>query len=146
MAKRYDIEANAESSATIDAVWRVLVNQQAWPTWAGFDSVVIELEGSPTADGIGSVRRTKLGRTVGREEVTRFDEPHTYGYRLLSGLPVSDYESIVLLTETQGGTRINWHSTYREKIPFTGAFVAKKLQAFLADMSTRLATAAAGIS
>jgi hypothetical protein len=86
MAKRYDIEANAESSAPIDAVWRVLVNQQAWPTWAGFDSVVLEAPGSPTPDGLGSIRRTKLGRTTGREEVTRFDEPHTYGYRLLSGL------------------------------------------------------------
>jgi hypothetical protein len=145
MAKRYDIEANAESSAPIDAVWRVLVNQQAWPTWAGFDSVVLEAPGSPTPDGLGSIRRTKLGRTTGREEVTRFDEPHTYGYRLLSGLPVSDYEAIVMLTATPGGTRISWQSTFREKIPFTGAFVAKKLQAFLRDISTHLAATAAGL-
>jgi Polyketide cyclase / dehydrase and lipid transport len=146
MAKRYDIEASAESSASIDAVWRVLVNQVAWPTWAGFDSVVVEQHGSPTPDGLGSVRRTKLGRTTGREEVTRFDEPHTYGYRLLSGLPVSDYEAIVMLTETPGGTRISWQSTFREKVPFTGTFVSRKLHAFLGDMATRLAATAAGLS
>jgi uncharacterized protein YndB with AHSA1/START domain len=143
MAKQFDIEAESLSAAPIHRVWKLLAEQEQWPTWSGFDSVVIEVEGVPVRDGIGSVRRTRLGRTTGREEVTRFDAPHTYGYRLLSGLPVRDYEALVLLTETSGGTQIKWQSTFQEKIPFTGAPIAKRLQSFISDIANRLAAAAA---
>jgi uncharacterized protein YndB with AHSA1/START domain len=143
MAKRFDIEAQALSSAPIHRVWKLLSEQEQWPSWSGFESVVIEEAGDPVRDGVGAVRRTKLGRTIGREEVTRFDAPHTYGYRLLSGLPIRNYEALVMLNETSGGTQIKWQSTFQEKIPFTGAMVARRLQTFLNDLATRLAAAAA---
>jgi hypothetical protein len=143
MAKSFDIEAQAVSVAPIHRVWKLLSEQEQWPSWSGFESVVIEVAGVPVRDGVGSVRRTKLGRTTGREEVTRFDAPHTYGYRLLSGLPIRDYEALVLLAETAGGTHIKWQSTFQEKIPFTGAVIAKRLQSFINDLVARLAVAAA---
>jgi uncharacterized protein YndB with AHSA1/START domain len=143
VAKQFDIEAESLSAAPIHRVWKLLAEQEQWPSWSGFDSVVIEVAGDPVRDGVGSVRRTRLGRTTGREEVTRFDAPHTYSYRLLSGLPVRDYEALVLLTETSGGTQIKWQATFQEKLPFTGAAIAKRLKSFLDDLVTRLAAAAA---
>lgn len=143
MERRFELRAAGVSAAPIEVVWHTLASHEHWPEWSPFDEVSIERAGSPSRDGVGAVRMTRLGRKKAREEVVRFDAPHTYGYRLLSGLPVSDYEALVLLTEVPGGTSIAWEAEFRERYPLTGPVVASRLEAFLQEMVASLAAAAA---
>jgi len=61
---------------------------------------------------------------------------------LVSGLPLRDYRADVVLTPEGTGTRIEWSSSFRPKIPGTGRLYRAGLRRFIADTARRLADAA----
>jgi uncharacterized protein YndB with AHSA1/START domain len=133
-----ELEATARSSAPPEKVWELLADARTWPEWADFASAGVE-EGA----GEGEVRRFRRGRWTTRERVTAFEPPRRLGYELLSGIPVRDYRSEVLLAPTgDGGTEIRWRSTFRQKLPLTGRALRKGLQRFVAETAEGLARAA----
>ena len=137
------VEAHARSAAGRDAVWAVVADAPGWSRWGDWESAVLEREGKPPPGGIGAVKALKRGRIVSREEVTAFDPPSRFGYRLLSGLPLRDYEAEIVLADSPGGgTDITWRSRFRPKLPLTGALFRRALQRFTADAAERLARAA----
>jgi hypothetical protein len=77
-----------------------------------------------------------------REEVTEFEPPSRYGYRLLSGLPVRDYRAQVTLSDAADGTEIHWHSEFDARFPGTGGLVRRSLQRVVRDVASRLAAEA----
>ncbi len=77
---------------------------------------------------------------VSREEVTVFEPPARFGYKLLSGLPLRDYNASITLTEaSDGGTDITWRSQFDSKYPLTGGLIRRALQKFIDDAAQRLA-------
>ncbi len=109
--------AQADSSAPIETVWRLLSSVAAWPTWSRHKLARLEREGSPTPDGLGAIRVLGVNPAkpakVNREEVVAFDAPNHFGYLLLSGMPLDDYRADVTLTSIPGGgTRITWESRF----------------------------------
>jgi hypothetical protein len=134
------IEARAHSSADREAVWRVVADARGWSRWGGWESAELEREGNPPPGGLGAVKALKRGRVVSREEVTVFDPPSRFGYRLLSGLPLRGYEAAIELADAPGGgTDITWRSQFEPKIPLTGGLFRRALQKFIADTAERLA-------
>jgi len=92
-----------------------------------------ERDGAPDRDGVGAVRFFGMGRIGSREEVTAFDEPHHFAYRMLSGLPVRGYRSDVTLESTSdGGTVITWASQWDAARParFWHVFLRSTMQRF----------------
>lgn len=137
------IDVHATSPASPEAVWALLADATTWPEWSDFEEATIEQPDADGGQGVGSRRRFKVGRTRSREEIVAFEPPRHVAYVLLSGLPVRDYRGDVVLTGTgNGGTDIHWHSEFRPRIPGTGAFVVKKLGAFIQTLADALATAA----
>ena len=107
------VRAEADSSAPVETVWRLLGTIGTWPTWSRHKLARLERDGSPTPDGVGAIRVLGVNPAkptkVNREEVVAFDAPTHFGYVLLSGLPLSDYRSDVTLGALPGGgTRITW--------------------------------------
>lgn len=131
------------SAAPAEAVWALLGEARSWKDWAWFPMADLEREGDPAPDGVGAIRRFGLPFAGSREEVVAFDPPRHLGYRLLSGLPVRDYRSDVTLTPTpDGGTSIEWRSSFTPPWPGSGGFWSTFLRLMIDDFARRLARAA----
>ena len=137
--KTITVEATARTVAPAAVVWGALADARTWPSWSIQDEAELEREGSPTPDGVGAIRRFRTGRVKVREEVVRFDAPHHFGYRLISGLPVRDYLAHVDLAEDVTGTSITWGATFRSGLPGLGWLLRRKIGEVLATSANRLA-------
>ncbi len=146
---RQTIDVRRRSAAGRDAVWRVLADGATWSEWGPWTESSLEREGEPPPDGVGAVRRLLaerrfLGRpVVNREEVTVFDPPNDFGYTMLAGLPLRDYQARVRLSDDGEGTEIHWHVEFDPKLPGTGVLFRRGLEEVIADVAERAAAAAA---
>ena len=134
----YVVEIVSETSASPEAVWRWLADAESWSQWTRLTTTRLERDGTPTPDGVGAIRH--FGRLGGssREEVVVFEPPRHFAYRLLRGLPISDYRSDVTLEPTDAGTRVRWYSEFDQKYPGTGPAMRLFLRGVLRDFSRRL--------
>jgi Polyketide cyclase / dehydrase and lipid transport len=136
------IDAETHSRAPRDVVWSILADGGGWAQWGPWSRSELERDGSPPPGGVGSIKRLARGRLTLREEVTEFEPPSRYGYRLLSGLPVRDYRAQVVLSDAADGTGIHWHSEFDARFPGTGGLVRRSLQRAVRDVAGRLAAEA----
>ena len=121
-------------------MWDLLVDRQAVPLWSPMDSCRLDRAAAgDDPDGVGSVRRQTMGRTVGFDTITELDPPRRFAYTN-TGLPVRDYHAQVELTATaDGGCLIVWKSRFVPKYPLTGAFAQRAITRFLTGCVTGLA-------
>jgi len=137
------VQATARSTAPRQVVWDVVADASGWSNWGAWKEASIEREGDPPPGGLGAIKVLVSERrpsVTSREEVTVFDPPTRFGYRLLSGLPLRDYEAgITLADAAEGGTDITWRSQFEPKIPLTGGFFRRILQTFMEETVQRLA-------
>jgi hypothetical protein len=133
------IDAKRHSRAPREVIWTILAEGGSWSDWGPWTKSELEREGSPPPGGMGSVKRLTRGRLTLREEVTEFEAPIRYGYKLLSGLPVRNYRAHVTLSEAGDGTDIEWHSEFEGRLPGTGWLVRRSLQRAVNDVASRLA-------
>ena len=140
------VEATAHAAAPREAVWALVADATGWPRWGAWREVTIEREGTPPPAGLGTIKAlTSETRrpVVAREEVTTFEPPARLGYKLLSGLPLRNYEAAITLAEAPGGgTDITWRSQFDPRYPLTGGLFRRALQKFTQDAAERLARAA----
>ena len=129
-----EIDVGARSSAPPERVWALLADARSWPRWAPFDEATVE-----DGEGLGELRRFQAGRRTTRERVTVFEPPRRLGYELVSGIPIRDYNAEVTLTPEADGTAIRWRSSFRAKIPGTGALARRQLQRFIERTAEGLA-------
>lgn len=105
----YSIAADVTSSAPPEVVFEHIARAEAWAVWGGFSRSERERAGVGAPDGVGSVRRVRLGPGGAREETVAYEPYRHYAYRLLSGLPIKGYRADVTLEATrEGGTAIHW--------------------------------------
>jgi uncharacterized protein YndB with AHSA1/START domain len=139
-----EVEASAHSSAPRERVWELVADAAGWSRWGAWKETTLEREGNPPPGGLGAIKvlvsETRPAVTS-REEVTEFDPPVRFGYKLLSsGLPVKDYDAEITLAEaTDGGTDIGWRSQFNGRFPLVGGLVRRNLQRFMEDAAARLA-------
>lgn len=63
--------------------------------------------------GVGAQRdATAVGMWL-REEITAYDPPRSYSYRIVRSVPAFDHKGgTVTLTPSDGGTHVSWVTTY----------------------------------
>jgi uncharacterized protein YndB with AHSA1/START domain len=63
--------------------------------------------------GAGAVRQVTALGTWFREEITDYDPPHSYSYRIVRSFPAFDHEGGTLTFSPSGyGTHVDWVTTY----------------------------------
>ena len=136
------IDHTATTRADPMAVYALLADGSTWPEWSPIGAFQLLDPGDGSPEGLGAVRLFTTGRHRSRERVVVCRPGESFAYVLEAGLAVRDYRAVVTLTPVDGGTSINWHSTFRAKVPGSGALYRRQLGAFIRDTLDGLASAA----
>jgi len=122
------IVLRARIRAPQEQVWQALSHHEGFPEFSVLDKVTLKREGSPDRDGVGAVRVMCAPGLCVEEEVTSWDPPHGYEYRLLRGAPIRDHRGRVEVTGNGEATDVEWTVSFRPVVPGTGWLVGKLLQ------------------
>lgn len=123
--------ATARSTAAPEVVFDVIADGARWSEWVRFiPRSVVERQGDPAPDGVGSIRRFGLGPLASREEITAYSRPRHLGYTARSGIPVRSYRATVTLTPDGDGTAVSWRGEVHA-FPGTAPVMAAVLQRVL---------------
>jgi hypothetical protein len=107
----------ATVAAPIDTVFDVLTDHRGYADITPLRAVTLERQGHPEPDGVGAVRVLKLLGPPIREEVTVYERPSRFSYRMLSGAPVSEHIGTVDLTADGNRTQIAYRVDTTPSIP-----------------------------
>ena len=140
--KLHIIDIEVPCAAPPEVAFDILQDAAGWKNWSAASKSYLEVEGSPTPDGVGAIRRFGTGPFMSREEVVLHDAPTHFAYILHKGIPVKDYRADVTIKPVSAGCTITWHSTFHRKYPLTGTSTRLFLKYFLRDTARRLASAA----
>ncbi len=133
-----EFELSARIQAPPEKVWAVYSDHVGYEEWAGVKGVVLRQQGEPAPNGLGAIRVIRANGIAIEEEVTAFEPPKRFGYRMVSGVPVKDYVAEVLFEEADGGTQIRWRVRFAARIPGTGWLMKRVIKSSLSQMLERL--------
>jgi Polyketide cyclase / dehydrase and lipid transport len=141
------IDVTVESKGDPDAVYALLADGSTWPDWSPIEGFTLLDPGRPdpgeaVPEGLGAVRLFTTGRIRSRERVVERRPGRSFAYVLEAGLAVRDYRAVITLAPNGPGTTINWHSTFRAKVPGLGGVYRRQLGTFIRQTTTGLARAA----
>jgi len=135
------IDETATTRADPAAVYALLADGSTWPEWSPIGAFELIAPGEGTPEGLGAVRLFTTGRHKSRERVVECRPGERFAYVLERGLPLAGYKAVITLTPTGGGTSVNWHSTFRAKVPGTGWLYHRELGTFIKQTVEGLAAA-----
>jgi hypothetical protein len=133
------IEHTRRSELAPITIHALLVDATSWPAWSPIGRATIEHPAS--ADGTGEIRRFETGPLTSRERVIVSDAPHSFSYRLISGLPLEDYRTDVTIAPTHQGSEITWHTEFKPRWPGSGRINKAIISRFIVATLEGLATA-----
>ena len=136
------IDHTVTTRADPPAVYALLADGSTWPEWSPIGAFELLEPGDGSPEGLGAVRLFTTGRHRSRERVVACRPPESFSYVLEAGLALRDYRAVVTLTPFDGGTSINWRSTFRAKVPGSGPLYRRQLGAFIKSTLEGLASAA----
>lgn len=112
-----------EVKASPEIVFDVLTDHCRYAELTPLRKSVLEREGEPTPNGVGSIRvLTAVGPPL-REETIVYERPSRFSYKVLSGLPVRDHVGTVLLEPVGDGTKVTYALRTTPTVPLAGAIV-----------------------
>ena len=69
------------------------------------------------APGLGAIRDVVATGMWFREEITAYDPPHSYSYRIMRAVPAfKDHAGTLTFTPSGGGTHVDWTISYTHPI------------------------------
>jgi hypothetical protein len=71
----------------------------------------LEQEGELPPNGLGAIRKLDTVGTTIREEVTEYERPARYSYRMMSGAPFDRFEATVTFEPKDEGTSVSYRVT-----------------------------------
>ncbi|MGE5184850.1 MAG: SRPBCC family protein [Acidobacteriota bacterium] len=151
----YEIVIRAQIAAPIERVFDALADHERFFRGRPIERCVVTTPGTPEKNGLGAVREVDVGGNHYVEEVVRFERPRRFDYLVRSvtrgkrKLPVQHELGWLELTETSAGTRIDWRSRFRFRIPLLGLLlervqgpkIARVLERLLAQAKSELEAA-----
>lgn len=112
-----------EIKAAPEVVFDVLTDHRRYADMTPLRKSVLEREGDPAPNGVGSVRRLVAVGPPLREETIAYERPSRFSYKLLSGLPVRDHVGTATLEPSASGTRVTYAVHTMPTLPLVGGAV-----------------------
>jgi len=113
-----------EVDAPPETVFDVLTDHRRYAEMTPLRKSVLEREGEPAPNGVGSIRvLTAVGPPM-REETIVYERPSRFSYKVLSGLPVRDHVGTVSLeADGEGRTKVVYALRTTPTVPVAGGLV-----------------------
>ena len=119
------LTVNRTVAAPAELVFDILTDHRGYARITPLRSSTLEREGEPAPNGVGAIRDLRLAGPPIREEVTAFERPTRFSYKMLSGAPIRTYDATVDLAADGQWTRVTWKVDSTPSIPVPdGAWVA----------------------
>lgn len=110
-------------AASPETVFEVLTDHRRYSKITPLRKSVLEREGEPAPNGVGSIRVLSAVGPALREETIVYEEPNRFSYTLLSGLPVRDHVGTVELRPAGEGTAVTYAVRTTPTLPVVGGVV-----------------------
>jgi uncharacterized protein YndB with AHSA1/START domain len=101
-------------------VFEVLTDHRRYNEITPLRKAVLEREGEPAPNGVGSIRVLSAVGPPLREETIAYEAPTRFSYKLLSGAPLRDHVGTVELTPRDGGTKFVYAVRTTPTLPLIG--------------------------
>lgn len=112
-----------EVNAPPETVFDVLTDHRRYAEMTPLRKSVLEREGEPAPNGVGSIRKLSAVGPPLREETIVYERPTRFSYKLLSGLPVRDHVGTVSLEPNGAGTKVTYAVKTTATVPVVGGVV-----------------------
>ncbi len=106
-------------------LWEAITDHEGMTKWAG---APVRLIARGDADGVGAVRRVRMGALSIDEEVVYADAPRRLVYRIVRGMPVSFHRGEMLVLPTEKGSRLTWKILLASDVPGFARLTARTLE------------------
>jgi uncharacterized protein YndB with AHSA1/START domain len=114
--------------APIDTVFDVLTDHRGYADFTPLRKVELVQTGLPTPNGVGAIRALHVLGPPIKEQVTEYERPTRFVYKLIAGAPVRDHVGTVELSAEGTSTRMLYRIDTFPKVP---AMLAPPIVAFL---------------
>ncbi|NNN21079.1 MAG: SRPBCC family protein [Acidimicrobiales bacterium] len=146
MAKR-ELLVEAQSSAPIGTVFKLLATTPTWSNWTPFSSVerVADSTMNPKSedfDAVGSVKELTFMGLKSREKLISLTEPNEFVYTYLSGgfaKLLKNHRGVVSLSSQENGTYIKWEGFFEDRFAGSGLIVKALVTPFIKKCANGLA-------
>jgi len=116
-------------AARPETVFDLLTDHRNYARVTPIRSSELEVEGDPPPNGVGAIRALRLVGPPIREEITEYDRPTRFSYRMLSGVPVRDYRATVIIAPGERGTTLRYRVSVTPPVAVMGFAVAWAIEA-----------------
>lgn len=96
-------------------------------------------DGEDAPNGLHSVRAVSIGPVSFEETVVRHEPPQRMEYTVTRGGPIKHHRGTMLFEDTDTGCHLHYEVVFDGRIPFTGAVIAKQLEAAISKGLARYA-------
>lgn len=131
------VGATRYAAADCATVYAIAADSPGYPQWGSIGSFEEIRQGEDSRYGKGSERIFRTAGMTIREEVMAAEPDRYVAYRLISGLPLTDYLGEITITREGARTRVEWYSTFFPPKGF-GWFWRAFMQRILSTMSAAL--------
>jgi uncharacterized protein YndB with AHSA1/START domain len=127
----YEIHVHSILRAPIDRVFDAVSDHEGFFRHPGIERCVVTRPGDEEKNGLGAVRELDGGGYHFIEEIVRFERPSRFDYRIRSltrgkrAMPIEHELGWLELSETAEGTRVDWRSRFRFRIPLIGRLLER---------------------
>lgn len=111
-------------NAPVEKVFDAFTDHRNYARVSPLRKSTLDREGTPAPNGVGAIRRLALAGPPIVEEVTAYERPSRFAYKVLKGIPVSEQQGEVRLRDVGGATELTYTVCFTAKVPRTEAVLA----------------------
>lgn len=125
----FDIKVTRVVKKPIDAVFAILTDHGNYSQFKPVDESILVEQGKTEQNGLGALRKVKLGGMTLHERIVLFEPPYRLGYQIERSAPLR-FEHIkgeVMLKEHAEGTEVTWVSQGYIRFPLLGPLLFDRM-------------------
>ena len=115
------VRVERKVDASPERVFELIADHANYDRFRAITGSELVSEGDPPPNGVGAMRRIRVGPIRFEEEITAYEPSSRLDYLIVRlNLPFDHRGGTMRLSEEEGGTRVEWISTFRIPIPVVG--------------------------